>query len=57
VLEGRSLNPRTMKSQEGASSVKVRIFLLLNAHTVAMMMMIRRARRRTRRKRRRRRTR
>jgi hypothetical protein len=46
-----------MKSQEGASSVKVRIFLLLNAHTVAMMMMIRRARRRTRRKRRRRRTR
>jgi hypothetical protein len=49
---------RTRKSQEGASSVEVRIILLLNAHTIAtIMMMIRRAKRRTRRKRKRRRTR
>jgi hypothetical protein len=58
MLEERSLHPRTRKSQEGASSVEVRIILLLNAHTIATMMMItRKARRRTRRKRKRSRTR
>jgi hypothetical protein len=36
------------KCQEGASSVEVRIILLLNVHTIAIIMMIiRRARRRT----------
>jgi hypothetical protein len=51
VLEGRSLHPRTRKSQEGALSVEARIILLLNIHTIAtMMMMTRRARRRIRKK-------
>jgi hypothetical protein len=45
------------KSQEGDSSVKARIILLLNAHTIATMMMMTRKVRRTRKKRKRRRTR
>jgi hypothetical protein len=58
MLEERSLHPRTRKSQEGDSSMKARIILLLNAHIIATMMMItRKARRRTRRKRKRGRTR
>jgi hypothetical protein len=56
-LHTRSLHPRTRKSQEGASSVEVRIILLLNAHTIATIMMMTRKARRTRRKRKRRRTR
>jgi hypothetical protein len=31
ILEGRSLHPRTRKSQEGASSVEARMIFLLNA--------------------------
>ena len=54
MLEGRNLHPRTRKSEEDASSVEVRIILLLNAHTIATMMMITRARRTRRRIRRRR---
>ena len=58
MQEGGSLHLRTRKNQEGASSVKARIILLLNAHTIAtLMMMTRRARRRIGRKRKRRRTR
>jgi hypothetical protein len=55
MLEERSLHPRTRKSQEGVLSMKVRIILLLNAHTIATIMMTRKARRRIRRKRKRRR--
>ena len=58
MLEERSLDPRTKKSQEGASNVEAKIILLLNVHTIATMMMTtRRTRRRTRRKKERRRTR
>ena len=57
MQEERNLNPRTKKSQEGASSVEAKIILLPNVHTIATMMMTTRRRRRTRRKRKRRSTR
>ena len=52
MLEEKGLHLRIRKSQGGASNVKARIILLLNAHTIATMMTTtRRARRRKRRKR------